>query len=227
MAGGYNQDINRHHPYPQEKSNYLANKAHEHTYRSLHLAQASIFNYFSHQLISVPPKHWRRLCRASKTKCLGTYIVEKDTPGEEEYLSDQAIKVLVYLARLYKFDGYLINFEHQIKNMSMILVIWLRKLTQAMHEAVPGSQIIWYDSVIKNGSVAYQNEVNEHNSLFYKACDGIFLNYWWNEEKLSKSLHHKIEKKTIYVGSDCFGRGTFGGGGYNTYKAVQAIRKAD
>ncbi len=40
-------------------------------------------------------------------------------------------------------------------------------------------------------------------------------------------MKFRIENKMIYVGSDCFGRGTYGGGGYNTYKAIQAINKAD
>ncbi len=42
-----------------------------------------------------------------------------------------------------------------------------------------------------------------------------------------RSLEHRVEGKIIYVGSDCFGRGTFGGGGYNTYKAINAIKKID
>ena len=40
-------------------------------------------------------------------------------------------------------------------------------------------------------------------------------------------MKFKVENKIIYVGSDCFGRGTYLGGGYNTYKAVQAIKKVD
>jgi hypothetical protein len=31
----------------------------------------------------------------------------------------------------------------------------------------------------------------------------------------------------IYVGSDCFGRGTYAGGGYNTYRAIQTMKKID
>jgi hypothetical protein len=42
-----------------------------------------------------------------------------------------------------------------------------------------------------------------------------------------KSKSRAIEKKTIYVGNDCFGRGTFGGGQYNTYKAINTIHKLD
>jgi len=32
-----------------------------------------------------------------------------------------------------------------------------------MHERVPGSVVIWYDSVLKNGSLNWQNELNDDN----------------------------------------------------------------
>ncbi len=48
--------------------------------------------------------------------------------------------------------------------------------------------------------------------MFYKICDGIFLNYWWDENKIQNSIKNAIEGKPIYVGNDCWGRGTFGGG---------------
>jgi hypothetical protein len=36
-----------------------------------------------------------------------------------------------------------------------------------------------------------------------------------------------MDNKVIYVGNDCFGRGTFAGGQYNTYKAINTVRKLD
>lgn len=77
MEGGYKQDMNKNHPFPQDQNKYNMGQDFKHTYRCLHLAQTEIFNYFSHHLITIPPKHWRRQCRAAKTKCLGTFIVEK------------------------------------------------------------------------------------------------------------------------------------------------------
>lgn len=40
---------------------------------------------------------------------------------------------------------------------------FLRYLTDQMHERVPGSVVIWYDSVLKNGSLLWQNELNDDN----------------------------------------------------------------
>lgn len=40
---------------------------------------------------------------------------------------------------------------------------FLRYLTDQMHERVPSSVVIWYDSVLKNGSLNWQNELNDNN----------------------------------------------------------------
>lgn len=37
------------------------------------------------------------------------------------------------------------------------------------------------------------------------------------------SLKHYQNDKPIFVGSDCFGRGTYGGGQFNTFKAMNTI----
>lgn len=58
-----------------------------------------------------------------------------------------------------------------------------------------------------------------NSSMFFDACDGIFLNYNWNDEKLQNSLdlaRNKGRDMDVYVGIDVFGRGCLGGGGYNT-----------
>ena len=56
-------------------------------------------------------------------------------------------------------------------------------------------------------------------SMFFDACDGIFLNYNWRDETLHNSLKLAKEKgrdMDVYVGIDVFGRGCLGGGGFNT-----------
>lgn len=71
MKGGYKEDIFfDHNIVPNE---LIENQA----YRSLHLEQSEIFNYFSHHNITVPPKHWRLLCKKYHTQCLGTFITER------------------------------------------------------------------------------------------------------------------------------------------------------
>ena len=57
--------------------------------------------------------------------------------------------------------------------------------------------------------------------VFFDACDGIFLNYWWSKNTLKNSVKNAgpDRQADVYVGVDVFGRGCLGGGGYNS-KAV-------
>ena len=50
-------------------------------------------------------------------------------------------------------------------------------------------------------------------------CDGIFLNYNWNEQILASSKALASDRSCdVYVGIDVFGRGCYGGGGFNSCK---------
>lgn len=43
------------------------------------------------------------------------------------------------------------------------LPLFLRELTARVHSAVPGGLVIWYDSVLKDGTLRWQNELNDDN----------------------------------------------------------------
>jgi mannosyl-glycoprotein endo-beta-N-acetylglucosaminidase len=65
-----------------------------------------------------------------------------------------------------------------------------------------------------------------HPRLFFEACDGIFLNYTWNIECLTRSLTEaKNRPLDVYVGIDVFGRNCYGGGGFNTNAALSVVRQ--
>lgn len=90
----------------------------------------------------------------------------------------------------------------------------------------------------------WQDSLNQHNQIFFDHCNGIFLNYCYDEsktrswnlfgaisswfffklEKIQESAQNaKSKKKDVYAGIDLFGRNTYGGGGFSTYKALQLI----
>lgn len=68
-------------------------------------------------------------------------------------------------------------------------------------------------------------------------CDSFFSDYHWKQNYLETTIEtYKAQKdkkaclpKTtshdIYYGNDCYGRGTFGGGEFNLYKAIDEIIK--
>ena len=57
--------------------------------------------------------------------------------------------------------------------------------------------------------------------LFFEVCDGIYLDYGWNESSLEQSKRLSAElgrMHDVYVGVDVFGR--FGNGGFNTVEVL-------
>lgn len=55
--------------------------------------------------------------------------------------------------------------------------------------------------------------------MFFDGSDGIFLNYTWNDQKLTSSVQNAANRRQdVYVGLDVFGRNCFGGGGWNSDK---------
>ena len=116
----------------------------------------------------------------------------------------------------------------------------LLRLLLQLHQSIPQSHLMWYDSVrADNGKLDWQNELNSVNKPFYLACDSIYLNYTWNEEKIAISKINSTCEQTegsrdhvsatgfekcstdVFVGLDVFGRGCFGGGQFCSDKAVE------
>ncbi|KAL1445409.1 hypothetical protein MTO96_045033, partial [Rhipicephalus appendiculatus] len=95
-----------------------------------------------------------------------------------------------------------------------------------MHNAVPGSMVVWYDAVARNGKLARQNELNYKNVAFFDLCDGIFLHFKWTEDMLEASARLASDRKNdVYVGIDVFARNTKYAGGFETCTAVAEARK--
>ena len=70
--------------------------------------------------------------------------------------------------------------------------------------------------------------VQVHNSThcrpFFDLCDGIFLNYNWTESGLAGSHDLAGDRRgEVYVGVDVFGRGCYGGGGFNSCKVPTSV----
>lgn len=207
------------------------------SYRFYHWQLVDTFVYFSHYLVTIPPPAWTNAGHRHGVPVLGTLITESEegklkceiflkSKESCKQLADQLVQITQY----YGFDGWLVNIENVIeKEEHIINLIWfLKYLTDEQHKHVPGSQVIWYDSVVKTGKLDWQNALNDDNRMFFDVCDGIFLNYCWMDEHLQMSKTCVDEMKrpyNVYVGIDVFGRGCRGGGGFNTREALEAVRK--
>ncbi|GLH02972.1 Uncharacterized protein GBIM_08908 [Gryllus bimaculatus] len=165
MKGGYIED------------RYIDGTETPDAYRFFHWAGIDTFVYFSHKLLTIPPPVWITAGHIHGVKVLGTLITEWDE-GEVFWnmlLSNEkkrvsCVKKMVEICEKFGFDGYLLNVENKIpENDVPKLVKFVEELQEALHKKLPHSELVWYDSVISNGKLKWQNELNELNKLF--VCD--------------------------------------------------------
>nr|XP_057905654.1 cytosolic endo-beta-N-acetylglucosaminidase [Doryrhamphus excisus] len=204
-------------------------------YAFYHWQYIDIFNYFTHNLVTIPPAVWTNAAHKHGVLVLGTFITEW-TDGAvtceaflKEDLYQKVADKLVQVSHYYGFDGWLINIENTLSEVAVKYTpVFLRYLTDQMHERIPGSMVLWYDSVIETGELKWQNELNQSNRVFFNACDGFFTNYNWTAQNLqwmTANNHTHGRQADIYVGVDVFGRGEVVGGMFETNKALEIIRK--
>ncbi|XP_077475198.1 cytosolic endo-beta-N-acetylglucosaminidase isoform X2 [Stigmatopora argus] len=216
------------------KLRFVQGTASEAPYAFYHWQYIDVFNYFTHNLVSIPPAVWTNAAHKHGVIVLGTFITEwtVGTTTCEAFLKEElyleVADKLVQLSYYYGFDGWLINIENSLsENAVKTTPLFLRYLTNQMHQQVPGSMVIWYDSVIENGELKWQNELNQSNRVFFDACDGFFTNYNWTPQNLEWMAHYCLTNgrtADIYVGVDVFARGNVVGGMFETHKALEIIR---
>ncbi|PKA56180.1 mannosyl-glycoprotein endo-beta-N-acetylglucosaminidase [Apostasia shenzhenica] len=225
FKGGYTDDDK----FVQGSSNASA-------YAIWHWHLMDVFVYFSHNLVSLPPPGWTNAAHTHGVKILATFITEWDKGREicntllsTTKSSRTYAERLAELAYALGFDGWLLNMEVKLDQQQLAnLKEFVGHLTQSMHKLVPGSLVIWYDSVTVDGTLTYQNQLNEKNKLFFDLCDGIFCNYKWKEYYAIDSVTVAGDRRfDVYMGIDVWGRGTFGGGQWNTNLALDVLKKVD
>ncbi|KAL8137384.1 hypothetical protein V2J09_003385 [Rumex salicifolius] len=224
MAGGYLDD------------KWIQGGTNPDAYAIWHWYLIDVFVYFSHNLVTIPPPCWVNAAHRHGVKVLGTFITEWDEGRRNcDILLATTESAHLYAERLSElavalgFDGWLINMEVKLDaNQIPQMKEFVSHLTQTLHSSKPGSLVIWYDSVTVDGDLNWQDQLNDKNKSFFDLCDGIFVNYTWKEDYLSLSASVAGQRKyDVYMGIDVFGRNTFGGGQWNTNKALDVIKRED
>ncbi|XP_039766941.1 cytosolic endo-beta-N-acetylglucosaminidase [Ornithorhynchus anatinus] len=223
MMGGYLED------------RFVQGSATPDPYVFYHWQHIDIFVYFSHRLLTIPPVGWTNAAHRHGVSVLGTLITEwtegasicemflGGTEDTFRAVADQ----LVRIAQFFGFDGWLVNIENVLTAAAVSNAPrFLRYLTEELHRQVPGSLVLWYDSVVEGGQLKWQDELNEKNRVFFEACDGLFTNYNWREEHLERTAAAAgARPQDVYVGVDVFARGSVVGGRFETDKSLALIRK--
>jgi len=213
-------------------------------YSFVHWSGLDVFVYFSHHLVTIPPPGWINAAKLHGVAVLGTIITEweegkrqLETVLQDENKMQAFVNQCVRMAEEYGFQGWLLNIENPVEE-SLVpnllkLVALLRDRTEKTNK---DGLVLWYDSVTIQGKLEWQDEVNHLNKPFMEQCHGIFLNYTWKTPETSEppkdSLENSIlamdkrsQRTNIFVGVDVFGRGCYGGGGFNCDAALQKIRE--
>ncbi|RNF10414.1 putative endo-beta-N-acetylglucosaminidase [Trypanosoma rangeli] len=207
------------------------------TYTVNYWSLVDYFVYFSHHRVSIPPKEWINAAHREGVPALATFITEWNNVEiglllhSAEKMGD-AILQLVAICNAYNFDGYLINIEDSVdKILASRLVMFVMMLRRSLNKDRPPSSpervVIWYDAVTIDGDLDHQNGLTKKNETFFDASNGLFTNYMWRPTRLVVSTKLAGRRaQDVYVGVDVFGRGVYGGGGYNSDKAVKCAYDA-
>ncbi|KAF8949506.1 hypothetical protein BGZ47_000047 [Haplosporangium gracile] len=241
MAGGYAEDAR-----PQGND-------YDKIYSIQYWNHVDIFIYFSHYRITIPPPVWTNTAHKNGVRSIGTIITEwlpgiletdemVSGPGQlladengndtvdRRWFSKTYADKLVDVAVYYKFDGWFINIESIMRGGVQQVnqtVAFLRYFRKQIHHRIPGGELHWYDSVITStGEIAWQDKLSPENYRFFEQSDGIFTNYTWHERAVGESVALAGPRnRDVYTGIDIWGRNTFGGGGFTTYKALEIIQR--
>ncbi len=214
-------------------------------YRFFFWNSIDIFCYFWHKLLMIPPPGYVAVAHRMGAKAIGVlmaegsggtedmvHILRNELPvgGEvmrlsgDYFYADKMIEVCV----AHGFDGYLLNVESDIpRDLVPRLLDWIQYLRIKLRAAVPGAEVIWYDSLLETGEVDWQSKLTASNRCFYAVSDGFFTDYHWGLDDLPVSVRYSYDRSPydVLVGCDLYGRKFFQGGKFNTYLAVDAICK--
>ena len=123
---------------------------------------------------------------------------------------------LIQVAQHYGFDGWFINQETGGGNATLAADV--RDFMKYI-QANSSLRVMWYDSMVESGAVAWQNALNASNDTFFqhngtRVSDDVFLNFAWSTSGLasSRTLAQNLGRSPydLYAGADVQANG------YNT-----------
>ncbi len=112
------------------------------------------------------------------------------------------IAKLIQVANTYGFEGWFINQETESSDEAQLTAEHAQKMREfikAFKATAPELEIMWYDSMTKDGEMDWQNALTDKNQFFImdenqqKIADSMFLNFWWTTNKLAPE---KLLEKT-------------------------------
>ncbi|MEI8202396.1 MAG: T9SS type A sorting domain-containing protein [Bacteroidota bacterium] len=137
--------------------------------------------------IVIPAKSWVDAAHRNGVKVIGTIFMAPAAyggtqPAMQSFLVQDSLgnftaaKKMIEIANYYHFDGWMLNFETSVNSATGALASsFVKKLDSAYT-----GEVIWYDAMLQNGSVSYQNCLNSNDAYFFQNSTGLFTNYAWS-----------------------------------------------
>lgn len=141
---------------------------------------------------------------------------------KDENGSFPIVDKLIEVAQSYGFDGWFINQETEGNEETPLTPEHAQLMKELIVEfkakAGDSLEIMWYDSMTKEGEMDWQNALTEENEFFLVGdnqemiADSMFLNFWWTTDTLApenlleastqKAQELGINPNVIYAGID-------------------------
>jgi endo-beta-N-acetylglucosaminidase D len=136
--------------------------------------------------ILIPSKSWVDAAHKNGVKVIGTIFMAPIAFGGSQaqvqsfLVQDSAgnfiaAQKLIQIANHFNFDGWILNFETSVNST---VGGQAAAFVNALDSAYAG-EVIWYDAMLVNGSISYQNKLNANNAYFFQHSTGLFTNYNW------------------------------------------------
>ncbi len=172
-------------------------------------------------LIVSPAAPWIDAAHRNGVQVLGTVFFPPNVyGGKEEWVREFLLKgedgtfpiadKLLEVAAYYGFEGWFINQETH--GLSVPDATAMREFMKYYQQKAAGAfKIMWYDAMIDDGRVIWQEELNEHNQQFYqdgddRVSDIMFLDFGWHAINLedTRELTLKLDRSPwdMYAGID-------------------------
>lgn len=138
-------------------------------------------------------------------KVIGTVFMPQTAHGGKmEWLEDLLSKAedgsypvadkLIEVAKVYGFDGWFMNQETEgteEEPLTQDHAVRMQEFLSYYKAQAPELELVYYDSMTKEGKMDWQNALTEENAVFLQSEDGkaaadeMFLNFWWTEDALA------------------------------------------
>ena len=138
--------------------------------------------------ILIPSKAWVDAAHKNGVKVIGTIFFAPTVYGGTQaavqsflqkningnYIASSQLKAI---ANYYNFDGWIFNCETQVNSTTGAdFSSFINQFDSSYN-----GEIIWYDAMLQNGSISYQNKLNANNAYFFQHSTGLFTNYSWSQ----------------------------------------------